>query len=99
MAEHQDAVLGLFEIEFHHIDTHPDDGLDGRNGILGIIAPVAAMGNDDYILGFGIVDLGHDLFRPVAGIRRGRYFRGAVDCRHGEQSQHEKQGYFFHDTM
>ena len=65
MAEHQDAVLGQLEIEFHDIHAHPDDGFDGGEGVFRIVAPVAAVGDDDDVFRIGIVQGGHHFFRLV----------------------------------
>ena len=48
--EHENAVLGELEVELHYVSAHPDDGLDGRDGVLRIIAPVASVAGHDHIL-------------------------------------------------
>ena len=55
VTEHQNAVFSHLQIQFHHIHTHANHRLDGRNGIFGIVAPVTAMGNDDNILGIRVM--------------------------------------------
>ena len=50
MREDEDTVFGKFEIQFHNISTHSDNGLDGRDGILRVISPVASVTSDYNIL-------------------------------------------------
>ena len=54
--EHENAVLGELEVEFHYVSAHPDDGLDGRDGVLRIIPPVSPVGYYHYIVCFWVVN-------------------------------------------
>ena len=45
------AVFGASHIYLNHIDTHIDAALESRNGVLGMVAPVASMCYDGDILG------------------------------------------------
>ena len=57
VAEHQHRIFGHLKVELHNVGAHADDALDGGNGVLGEIAPVAPVASHDHILGMGIVDL------------------------------------------
>ena len=67
VVEHQDAVFGHLEVQFHDIDPHADDGFNGRDGILRIVAPVAAVRDNDNVFRIRIMQGGDNLFRPVGG--------------------------------
>ena len=87
VAEHQDAVHGHFDIQLHDIGAHADDGLDGRNGVLGIVAPVAAMAGDNDVVGFGIVHFRHD-FLSAGGIA------GTVGARNDGREEDRQNTHF-----
>ena len=65
VAQHQDAVLGELQVELHDVDAHADDRLDGRQRIFGIVAPIAAMGHHDDIVGRWVVQGTDHLLRLV----------------------------------
>ena len=70
VAEYQHAVFGQLEVQLHDVDPHADNRLDGRNRILGVVAPVAAVGGDQHLFRGGIVDFGDDGLGTALGIRR-----------------------------
>ena len=84
VTEHQHAVAGHLKVDFHNVHTHSNDGFDGGNGVLGIVAPVAAVSDHDHILRVGVVHF-RNYFFGLVGIL------GAAGCRYqGSDGQKEE---------
>jgi len=64
---HQDehAVGGHFQVYLHDIDAPVDGAAKRRKRIFGVVAPVAAVRDDEDLFRGRIVDLGDDARRPV----------------------------------
>ena len=48
VADDQHAVGGQRQVDFDDVGTHADDRFDGCQGVLGIVAPVAAVAGDQH---------------------------------------------------
>ena len=67
VADHQHAVGGQRKVDLHDVGAHADHRLDGRQGVFGIVAPVAAVAGDEDFPRGGVVDLSHDALGPAGG--------------------------------
>jgi hypothetical protein len=85
VTENKDAVLGHLEVELHDIDTHLDNRLDSRDGILREVPPVAPVRGNYYILGRRIVNLRNNLFCTSGILRSLGRTSGKGKCRNRDK--------------
>jgi hypothetical protein len=85
VAEHKHGVLGHLEVELHDIDTHLDNRLDSRDGILREVPPVAPVRGNYYILGRRIVNLRNNLFCTSGILRSLGRTSGKGKCRNRDK--------------
>ena len=72
MHENQHPVLSFLEVQFHHVHAHLNHGLNGRKGILRIIAPVSPVGHHYHILRMGILQGENYGIGPIGGFGKMR---------------------------
>ena len=94
VADHQHAVGGQRKVDLHDVGAQADHRLDGRQGVFGIVAPVAAVAGDEDLPRGGVVDFGHDALGPA-----GRGGSGSGTGGLQEQQPREKNEQFFHGSL
>ena len=57
VADHQNAVGGQRQIQFHDVGTHADHRFDGGDRVLGVVAPVATVTGHKHLVRGGGVEL------------------------------------------
>ena len=67
VADHQHAVGGQRKVDLHDVGAHADHRPDGRQGVFGPVAPVAAVTGDEDLPRGGVVDLSHNALGPAGG--------------------------------
>ena len=79
MHEEEHAVLGHVQVEFYHIHTHIYAVLESLQGVLGSVAPVAAVSHHQHFLRLGIVQLTNEFIHAL------------LCCRHESQTEEQTQ--------
>ena len=82
----QHAVAGQLKVQFNYVDPHVDRVFDGRHGVFGRMAPVAAVRHDEDCGGIPRQEAFPEPFGPVFRRFRPPGVAGTA-CQHGECQQ------------